>query len=231
MNSLNIGSEKTHSQEWCPVLPCKLGRQHHALSTTCTKPTGHNDARGTAQLLPGLVVLVLIGGLDSILKVLGINPHQIQLPPQVHGRVLERLDYRQVGIMRLHVLANQSDADRGLLLLSDHMLPVLPELSALGHSGRQDGQNTEVQSDTQQRDELLLLQEDRDLVDGWHVADDENLVDLHGAVERELGDGGICKRCLAPTGDLAIWSTRILVIQRQTFYIPGRGSSRSYGLT
>lgn len=79
---------------------------------------------------------------------------------------------------------------------------MLPELSAFGHFRGRNGHNTEVESDPQQRDEFLLLQQDGDLVDGRHIADDEDLVDFYGAVQGELGNSGICKRRLATTGDL-----------------------------
>lgn len=118
--------------------------------------------------------------------------------------MLQRLDHRHVGIRRLHVLANQGDVDRRLLPLGDNVLPVLPEHSALDHVRMRYGHIAEIEADAQKRKKLLLLEEDRDLIDGGHIADDENLIDLHGAVQRELGDGCICKRSLASTGNLKI---------------------------
>lgn len=116
--------------------------------------------------------------------------------------MFKRLDYRHVSIGRLDVLAYQGNVDRRLLLLRDDVLPVLPKDGALDHVRMRYGHGTEVEADAQEREKLLLFEEDRDLVDGWHIADDENLFDLHGAVQSELGDGGICKRGLASTGDL-----------------------------
>lgn len=110
-NLTRIIVDFTYSQEWCPILPSKLGCQHHALSATHTEATWDNDTGGTPQLLPCLVVLVLFSGLGLLLKVFGVDPDQIQLPSQMHRRVLQGLHHRQVGIVCLDVLANQSNVD------------------------------------------------------------------------------------------------------------------------
>jgi hypothetical protein len=116
----------------------------------------------------------------------GINPDEVELPSQVHRRVLERLDNRRVGIMRLHVLANQCDVDRSLVFLRDNSLPRIPQLSTPGDISGSDGPSTEVQSGTEQSQEVLLLQEEWDLVDSRHIPNDENLVQFHLAMQGKL---------------------------------------------
>jgi hypothetical protein len=162
--------------------------------------------------------------------VLSIDPDKVQLPSQVHGRVLKRLDHRHVSIRRLHVLANQGDLDRGLLLLGDDVLPVLPEDGALDHVRMRYRHVAEIEADAQKREELLLLEENRDLVHGGHVADNENLIDLHGAVQRELGDGGICERSLASTGNLKIWLVCLPFIGKVATYQIGDQAVAANGL-
>lgn len=84
--------------------------------------------------------------------------------------------------MCLDVLANQSDVDRRLLLLGYHNLPVLPKLSALDHVCVRNGHESEIEPASQERKELLLFQENRNLINGGHIADDEDLINFHGAV-------------------------------------------------
>lgn len=48
--------------------------------------------------------------------------------------MLKRLDNRQVGVVRLHVLAYQRNVDARLMLSCNDRLPVVPKLSALGHA-------------------------------------------------------------------------------------------------
>lgn len=64
----------TYSQERCLALPGELGSQHHALGSTQTKASRNDDARGTANFLPRLVVLVLLCGLGLGFQVFGIDP-------------------------------------------------------------------------------------------------------------------------------------------------------------
>lgn len=192
----------TYSQERRLVLPGILGGQHHAFCATVAKTSRNDHARSRANGLPRLVVLGLFGGLRLELQVLGINPDQVELPSQVHGRVLERLDDRRIGIMRLHVLANQCNIDRSLVLLRDDSLPCFPQRSTSGDIGGSNRLRNEVESGTEQSQESLLLQEEWNLVDGWHISNDEDLVQLDLAMQGELRNSALCKRLFTSTGNL-----------------------------
>lgn len=154
-------------------------------------------------------MVLVVGHLGLGLQVLGIDPGEVQLATQVHGGVLQRLDHREVSVVSLDIFANQGNFDRSLVVLRNDGLPRLPELSALGHTGEGDRDDAEVQSRAQQRDELLLFQEKRDLVDGGHVSNHENLVDLDRTVQSQLRDRALCEGLLAPTSDLGHHQLRL----------------------
>lgn len=110
---------------------------------------------------------------------LRINPCQVQFASQVHGGMLQRLHHRQVSVVTFHIFTNQGDLNRGFMVLSDNSLPSLPKLSTFGYTGEGNRYNTKIQPGSEQRDELLLLQQKWDLVDCGHISNHKNLINLN----------------------------------------------------
>lgn len=110
--------------------------------------------------------------------------------------------------MCLHILAHQCDVDSGFVILSDHKLPRVPKLGASGNTCGRDSQSVQVEPGPEKGNDLLLLQEQGDLVDGGHVPDDENLIELDLAVQRQLCDGALCEGLFTPACDLDLCQRR-----------------------
>lgn len=106
---------------------------------------------------------------------------------------------------------------------------MLPKLSALHHIGVGNGHQAQVEPSSQESKELLLFQENRNLIDGGHIADDEDLVNLYGAVQSELGDSSVCKRGLAAAGDLC--PNELGSLKEASVHLQDPGSIHSFGQT
>jgi hypothetical protein len=74
------------------------------------------------------------------------------------------------------------------------------------------------------RDQSLLLKEHGDLVGGWHVSDDQNLLVIDLAEVGDLLDGGGFEFAFATTGNLDCQRCDYTAVSVK--YIPNPGSDR-----
>ena len=151
-----------------PLLARDAAGEDLALPAARAEAAGDEHAVGRLELLDRL----LVG------HVLGVEPAHVHLRALVHAGVLERLVHGEVGVVQLHVLADERDLDV-LAPLDDQVGEVLPLAE---HGGRR----VEAEPLADELVEALALQELRDQVDVGHVrrADHGPLVDV--GEERDL---------------------------------------------
>ena len=102
---------------------------------------------------------------------------------------------------------------------NDGLLPEIPESLALLSHRRGDLAVLKGQTLLQKLQKTLLLEEERDLVDGVHVAHTNNLLVLDLAASGDLCDGSLIKLSLATAGNLA---TVRKARRSESQYIPHR---------
>lgn len=140
---------------------------------------------------------------------LRVDIDQVELALEVHGSVLKRLDYRQVGVHVGGVLANQCKLN-WLEILGDvnGLLPEIPQLGTFLLSASIQRNLVELETLVQKREQTLLLKKDRDLVDCLHVMHANDLVEVNLAAEGDLLDGGIVEGGITPAGNKVWHQTR-----------------------
>ena len=150
------------------LLARNLAGEDLALPPARAEAAGHEHAVGRLELLDRL----LVG------HVLGVEPAHVHLRTLVHAGVLERLVHREVGVVELHVLADERDLDV-LAPLGDQVGEVLP----LAEHGRR---RVEAEALADELVEAFPLQELRNQVDVGHIrgADHRSGVDV--GEERDL---------------------------------------------
>ena len=193
---------KADTEEGGLLLTSPLGGLDHTLSTTVTETARNKNTMSDANVVPSLVVLGGILLLGLLLEMLRINPDEVKLAAAAHGGVLESLDDGKVGIVQLNVLANQDDIDGLGEAVGNNLLPPGPDLLALSDTGGGELDVVELQGLLEFPEQALLLEEERNLVDGGHIADGENLVDLDLAAGSNLIDSALLKGLLATARNL-----------------------------
>ena len=132
------------------------------------KPAGHQHPVGSLELLHRLLVR----------HVLGVEPAHVHLRSLVHAGVLERLVHREVGVVQLHVLADERDLDV-LAPVDDQVGEVLPLAE---HGGRR----VEAEPLADELVEALALEELRDQVDVGHVGRADHGLGVDVGEQRDL---------------------------------------------
>lgn len=193
---------KADTEEGGLLLASPLGGADHTLGTTVTKAARDENALGDADVVPSLVVLGGILLLGLLLEVLGINPDEVELAAAAHGGVLKSLDDGKVSIVKLNVLADQDDVDGLGVTEGNNLLPPGPDLLALGDTGGGELDVAELQGLPKFPEQALLLEEKRNLVDGGHIANGKDLVDLDLAAGSDLVDGALLKGLLTTARNL-----------------------------
>lgn len=193
---------KADTEEGGLLLTSPLGGTDHTLGTTVTEAARDENTLGNANVVPSLVVLGGILLLGLLLEVLRINPDEVELAAAAHGGVLKSLDDGKVGIVKLNVLADQDNIDGLGVTEGDNLLPLGPDLLALGDTGGGELDVVELQGLLKFPEQALLLKEKRNLVDGGHIADGKDLVDLDLAAGSDLVDGTLLKGLLTTARNL-----------------------------
>ena len=108
------------------VGPCIIGGEDLPFDTTMPEPPWNEDAVCGAQPLP-CVCMDVIG--HPVLEFTGLQPVDGQLAVSGHGRVLKRLDDRQIGVRQVGVLAHHGDGDVLLerIQVVGHPAPIVEE--------------------------------------------------------------------------------------------------------
>jgi hypothetical protein len=180
----------------------------HAFCCALAEAAGHEDAGGFDDFVPRGEVFLWIGCFGARLEVVAVDPADVEFLAAPHGRVFEGFYHREVGILELDVFADQGDGDRVVVarVVAGEGLPLCPGLVAfLLHDGR-DLERVEGEELAHHGDELLLLEKHGHLVDGRHVAHDNDLFGVDLAEVRYLLDGRGLEVALASTGDLEMVS-------------------------
>ena len=89
-----------------------------ALDPALAEAARDQDAVDVAELLARV----------GVAEALGVHPHDLDAAAELEARVAQRLDHGQVGVLELHVLADQRDPDRvgahRLAGAADELVPV-----------------------------------------------------------------------------------------------------------
>lgn len=193
---------KADTEEGGLLLTSPLGSTDHTLGTTVTEAARDENALGDANIVPSLVVLGGILLLGLLLEVLRVNPDEVELAATAHGGVLKSLDDGKVSIVKLNVLADQDDVDGLGVTEGNNFLPLGPDLLALADTGGGELDVVELQGLLKFPEQTLLLKEKRHLVDGGHIADGKDLVDLDLAAGSDLVDGALLEGLLTTARNL-----------------------------
>lgn len=193
---------KADTEEGGLLLTSPLGSTDHALGTTVTEAARDENALGDANIVPSLVVLGGILLLGLLLEVLRVNPDEVELAATAHGGVLKSLNDGKVSIVKLNVLADQDDVDGLGVTEGNNLLPLGPDLLALADTGGGELDVVELQGLLKFPEQTLLLKEKRHLVDGGHIADGKDLVDLNLAAGSDLVDSALLKGLLTTARNL-----------------------------
>ena len=151
-----------------PLLARDPAGEDLALPAARAEAAGDEHAVGRLELLDRL----LVG------HVLGVEPAHVHLRALVHARVLERLVHGEVGVVQLHVLADERDLDV-LAPLDDQVGEVLP----LAEHGRR---RVEAEPLADELVEPLALEALRDEVDVGHVGRADHGARVDVGEERDL---------------------------------------------
>jgi hypothetical protein len=177
---------------------------------------------------PSLVELSGVLLLHIGFEVLGIDGDEVQFALASHSRVLKCLVNTEIRVVKADVLANQDDVDGFEVSIGNNgLLPEVPKcLALLGH-GRSNLELLKGETLAQKLKKTLLLEKERDLVDGVHVADANDLLIFDLAASGDLCDGGNVKLSFATASNLDMLNE---VWNRIARYIPHRGSNRRFEL-
>ena len=152
-------------------IPCSRATWHARIFPSHPrepKPAGHEHPVRSLELLDGL----LVG------HVLGVEPAHVHLRSLMHAGVLERLVHREVGVVQLHVLADERDLD-DLAAIDDQIGEVLPLAE---HGGRR----VEAEPLADELVEALALEELGDQVDVGHVGRADHRLGVDVGEQRDL---------------------------------------------
>ena len=133
------------------VLARELRGHHLALETTVAESARHQDAVDVAEQ-----------GLRALLHVLGLQPLQVDPGALAQAAMLERLAHRLVGVLVVHVLADDGDGD-----LVDRMHGRIDRRLPFRKVGRAGHRQAQAVGD--QGVQALRVQLDRQLVQHVHV--------------------------------------------------------------
>lgn len=195
---------KADTEEGGLLLTSPLGSANHTLGTTVTEAARDENTLGDANVVPSLVVLGGILLLGLLLEVLRINPDEVELTAAAHGGVLESLDDGKISVVKLNVLADQDDVDGLGVTQRNNLLPPGPDLLATADTGGRELDVVELQGLLKFPEQTLLLKEKRNLVDGGHITNGKDLVDLDLAAGSDLVDGALLKGLLTTARNLSM---------------------------
>lgn len=184
-------------------LTSPLGDINHTTDTSSTETTRNNDTLSSNNMSPSLVELSRVLLLHIGFEVLRIDGDEVQLAFASHSRVLECFVNTEIRVVKADVLANQDNVDGFEVSIGyNGLLPEVPKSLALLSHGRSNLKLLEGEALAKKLKKTLLLEEERDLVDGVHVADANDLLVFDLAASGDLCDGSNIEFPFAAAGNL-----------------------------